>query len=153
MASGLEAKVHAAKVVQFGSGEYESTIGLRERILRTPLGLSFSQEELSLEKDHVHLALFSPDKEVLACLVLVPLDGQALKMRQVAVDDAKQGSGLGKRLVLASEKWAVENGYSEMRLNARISAIPFYLRLGYRTEGDEFIEVGIPHKKMLKPFP
>jgi predicted GNAT family N-acyltransferase len=37
-----------------------------------------------------------------------------------------------------------------MVLNARDTAIPFYLHLGYELVGEPFVEVGIPHRKMRK---
>jgi predicted GNAT family N-acyltransferase len=74
------------------------------------------------------------------------------KMRQVAVSPDRQGSGLGRELVLESEAWARRNGFAEIRLHARLNAVPFYERLGYHVEGDEFLEVGIPHFLMRKLF-
>jgi predicted GNAT family N-acyltransferase len=49
-----------------------------------------------------------------------------------------------------SEKRAGELGAAKMILHARESAIPFYLRLGYRVEGEPFVEVGIPHRAMVR---
>ena len=37
-----------------------------------------------------------------------------------------------------------------MRLHAREAAIPFYVALGYATEGSPFEEVGLPHRTMAK---
>ncbi len=33
-------------------------------------------------------------------------------------------------------------------LQAQTSAVPFYLRAGYRSQGPEFQEAGIPHQEM-----
>jgi predicted GNAT family N-acyltransferase len=71
-------------------------------------------------------------------------------MRQVAVNDKSQRSGIGSRLVAYSEEYAREHGYETMELNARQTAVPFYLRLGYEITGDPFTEVGLPHRKMQK---
>ncbi len=37
-------------------------------------------------------------------------------------------------------------------MHARSYAIPFYSKNGYTSQGEEFLEVGIPHKIMLKLF-
>ncbi len=33
------------KIIEYGSSEYKKAVALRERILRKPLGLSFSESE------------------------------------------------------------------------------------------------------------
>lgn len=138
--------------VPFGSLDYDATVELRREVLRRPLGLDFTDEELAAEEDSVHLA-FLNGEDVLACLVLKPLDPKTLKMRQVAVRDGMQGKGLGRQLVETSEAWGRTNGYSRMTLHARDTAVPFYLALGYAVEGEPFEEVGIPHRAMSKTFP
>lgn len=137
------------RLVEHGSSEYWDTVALRDRVLRKPLGLEFTQQELLAEDGQWHLALFAGD-QVMACLVLVPLDGGEVKMRQVAVDPDAQGQGLGRRLVEGSERLSRERGFGLMTLHARETAIPFYERLGYAVVGEPFTEVGIPHRKMKK---
>ncbi|HSI72957.1 MAG TPA: GNAT family N-acetyltransferase [Fimbriimonas sp.] len=134
--------------VAHGSAEYWSTIELRMRVLRRPLGLDFTEAELSAESDEFHLAAF--DQELIGCLVLVPKESGEIKMRQVAVEPRLQKAGVGTALVLASEELARERGYALITLHARDLAVPFYLRLGYEIEGDPFEEVTIPHVKMIK---
>jgi predicted GNAT family N-acyltransferase len=41
-------------------------------------------------------------------------------------------------------------GYTSLSLHARKSAIGFYRKLGYAAVGKEFIEVTVPHQKMIK---
>jgi hypothetical protein len=50
-------KIHF-KLVDYGSDEYKKAVALREKILRKPLGLFFTKEELEMEKEHVHIAGF-----------------------------------------------------------------------------------------------
>jgi predicted GNAT family N-acyltransferase len=44
----------------------------------------------------------------------------------------------------------LEKGVKLMHCNARKTAVPFYLQLGFETVGEEFEEVGIPHFRMQK---
>jgi ribosomal protein S18 acetylase RimI-like enzyme len=134
--------------VAHSSPEYWATIELRRNILRLPLGLDFSTEELDAEAGDIHLAAFNPD--LVGCLVLVPrLDGE-IKMRQVAVRPDLQRTGLGTQLVVASEVLARSRGFRTMTLHARDTALAFYRRLGYDVEGCPFEEVSIPHYRMSK---
>lgn len=134
-------------VVEHNSPKYWETVRLRDIILRKPLGLEFTQEELLAEDDQFHLALFE-GKEALACLSLVKLSDTEVKMRQVAVAKNQQGRGLGKKLVHFSEEFSKEKGFALMSLHARETAIPFYKKIGYTTVGAPFLEVGITHYRM-----
>lgn len=137
------------RVVEHGSADYHRTVALRFEILRRPLGLTFDPEQLAAEDRELHLALFAED-ELMACLVLTPLADGQIKMRQVAVQAGQQGQGLGRKLVEFSEAVARERGFTRMVLNARDTAVPFYLRLSYAIEGEPFEEVTIPHRHMAK---
>src|SRR5690348_3196872 len=104
-----------------GSAEYEATVSLRRRVLREPLGLDFTRAELAAEAADYHLVA-NEDGALAACLILVPLESGAIKMRQVAVEPALQGRGIGRELVRFAEDFARERGFTRMTLNARTSA-------------------------------
>ena len=136
-------------LIEHGSGEYEETVALRDEVLRKPLGLSYDPAELAGEKDSFHLAL-RKENELVACLVLKPLDERCIKMRQLAVRESSQGKGCGRELVNYAESFVRERGYAEIVLHARETARGFYWKLGYVAEGDFFTEVGLPHLLMRK---
>jgi N-acetylglutamate synthase-like GNAT family acetyltransferase len=139
------------ELVGHGSGEYEESVALRHEVLRKPLGLSYDPAELAGEKDSFHLAL-REGLELVACLVLKPLDERCIKMRQLAVRESSQGKGFGRELVNHAESFAREQGYAEIFLHARETARGFYEKLGYQVEGNPFTEVGLPHLAMRKKF-
>jgi predicted GNAT family N-acyltransferase len=118
-------------------------------VLRWPLGLDFTDEQIQAEDSEVHIAALEADK-VVGCLVLTPMDEGVIKMRQVAVEPELQGQGIGAQVVELSEQVARARGFNEMVLHARDTAVPFYLRLGYEVFGEPFEEVTIPHRKMRK---
>jgi N-acetylglutamate synthase-like GNAT family acetyltransferase len=136
--------------VEFATPEYDETVKLRYNILREPLGLDFTEEQLAAEYSDFHLAAYDDAWILRGCLVLTPKDEKVLKMRQVAVDNIVQSKGIGSLLVKASEVYARAKGYDKMELNARDTAVVFYQKLGYNTEGGMFEEVSIPHFKMVK---
>jgi predicted GNAT family N-acyltransferase len=135
--------------IPFGSERYALTVALRYDILRKPLGLHFTAEQLSKEDKEFHIAYIEEGK-VLGCLILTPKENGIIKMRQVAVAVNQQGKGIGKKMVIYSEIFSKEKGFITMDLNARKTAIPFYLSMNYKTVGDEFEEVTIPHFRMVK---
>ncbi len=137
------------KIVPHYSKDYWKCVRLRDKILREPINLMFSEEELYLENDQIHVGCFDGEK-VVGCFSFVKIDSDTLKMRQVCVDSDKQRNGIGGKLMTFSEEWAKENGYSTVECHARESAVPYYEKHGYKTEGKLFSEVSIPHLKMKK---
>lgn len=136
--------------VEFATPEYDETIALRYKILREPLGLDFTEEQLAAEYADIHLAAYSEAWILRGCLVLTRKTDKVLKMRQVAVSIESQSKGIGTLLVQASEAFARANGFETMELNARDTATHFYEKLNYEKVGEEFVEVNIPHFKMVK---
>ncbi len=136
--------------IDFATPEYDETVRLRYKILRAPLDLDFSAEELAQEYTDIHLAAYNDAWILRGCLVLTPKPNKVLKMRQVAVDSAVQRTGVGRLLVEQSERLAVAKGFELMELNARDTAVPFYQKLNYQIEGEKFVEVGIEHFRMVK---
>jgi predicted GNAT family N-acyltransferase len=129
------------------SPAYWATVALRESILRRPLGLLFSAEELAAERDSHHIACYRGER-LMGCLVLCPVRDGEVRMRQVAVVAEVQGQGIGTALVKYSEALARKLGYRRMSLHARASAVRFYEKLGYSKIGEQFDEVTIPHWAM-----
>jgi predicted GNAT family N-acyltransferase len=137
-------------IIEFATPEYDQTIYLRNKILRIPLGLEFSEDQLSGEYNDIHIGAYNGKGDLLACLVLTPLKDNCIKMRQVAVDSHLQGKGIGTLLCHFVEQYCVKQGYTSIILNARDTAVPFYTKMNYTIEGEAFVEVGIPHNRMVK---
>lgn len=129
--------------------EYLLSLILRYKILRIPLGLTFSSADLAKDNDDVHIGAFDNDV-LLGSLILTDMGDGTVKMRQVAVDDIHQSRGLGKSLVRYADDYARTKGYKLIHCHARDTAKEFYLKQGYKVVGDEFTEVGIKHYYMEK---
>lgn len=72
------------------------------------------------------------------------------KAERVAVRRSARGRGVGRALMVALEDAARTKGHRVLRLAAQEAAIPFYEALGYRPEGEPFLEAGIVHRRMDK---
>lgn len=137
-------------IVEYGTPQYVECVRLRDLVLRKPLGLSFTEDQLASEFNSIHIALVNIELEVIACLVVKPLSDQLAKIRQVAVDPDYQRKGLGKRMSLFAEQYLRNQGYQSIELSARTEAISFYQNQGYKTVGSTYTEIGIDHQKMTK---
>jgi len=117
--------------------------------LRAPLGLDFSQDELSAEACDIHIAAYA-DGILAGCLVMVLFSDSEVKIRQVAVRENLQRKGFGSALTRFAEQLASEKGFASIVLHARQSAVPFYQIHGYLIDSEPFVEVTIPHIRMRK---
>jgi len=139
----------ALKQIDHGTKEYQQMVKLRMDILRQPLGLSFTDEELAREKEDILIGAFDDD-DLLACCLLTRADNNSVRLRQMAVQNNLQGKGIGASMMNFAETLARDKGFKKMVMHARKTALGFYEKLGYSVVGDEFTEVTIPHFVMEK---
>jgi predicted GNAT family N-acyltransferase len=141
----------AIKIIDHNSNEYQKMVQLRLQILRQPLGLSFTSNDLEAEKEDILIAAFEED-EILGCCLLTnsPNNAGALKLRQMAVKGNLQGNGVGRQILHFAENIARDLGNDKLMMHARHNAIGFYEKQGYKTIGEMFEEVSIPHFVMEK---
>lgn len=139
----------ALKILDHGSHEYRQMVKLREDMLRKPLGLGFTSQELEEEKNHMLIAAFEED-DILGCCMLVEEDPKTVRLRQMAVLNDLQGKGIGRALMGFAENIARDRGFKVLSMHARKNAIGFYEKMGYKITSNEFTEVTIPHYVMEK---
>ncbi len=137
------------KFIEYRSAEYAELIKLRYKVLREPLGLNYSAEQLEAEAKDLFLAGFF-DGNLVACCLLVRLPNDELRIRQVATEPKIQGKGFGTQLMNFVENYARQNGFYKLVLHARETAVRFYEKLNYVKVGEPFIEVGMKHWQMEK---
>jgi len=136
--------------IEFGTPEYDEAVYLRSKVLREPLGLEFSVADLKQEFSEFHFGAYDDNWRLIGCLSVRPLDRATAKVRQVAVLPEYQGRQIGKLMMVFIEDWIFSRGFDKISLAARSVVVDFYIKLGYQVDGDEFTEVGIPHRKMIK---
>ena len=139
----------ALKQIDHGSKEYKQMVALRMEILRKPLGLSFTEDELANEKNDILIGAFDEDK-ILACCLLTKVDSATVKLRQMAVQNNLQGKGIGASMMSFAETVARDKGFKKLMMHARNTAIGFYEKFDFKVKGNEFIEVNVPHHVMEK---
>ncbi len=139
----------ALKLIDHGTPEYNDMVKLRYNMLRKPLGLDFSPEELEKEKDDI-LICYYDDNQLEGCCLLTQSDPTEVRLRQMAVIWGLQRHGLGRALMQFAENIARDRGFKKICMHARKTAMGFYEKLGYEKVGEEFEEVSLPHYKMEK---
>jgi N-acetylglutamate synthase-like GNAT family acetyltransferase len=141
------------RIIEYGSCDYQAMVALRDVILRKPLGLTFSPEYLQQEMNDYLIGCYKKENDteiLIGCCILSPVNATTVQLRQMAVDEAYQGRGIGSGIISFAEQQAVQNGFTTLMMHARKTAAGFYEKLGYRIKGNEFTEVGIAHYEMSK---
>ena len=137
------------KMIQYGSKEYEQMVALRHQMLRKPLGLNFTDQELEADKEHVLLGCF--DDDILeGCCMLVQVAPGVVRLRQMAVLSGLQGKGIGRVLVQFAENVARDRRNHKIIMHSRTSSVNFFEKSGYAEVGEPFTELTIQHVVMEK---
>ncbi|MEZ4908731.1 MAG: GNAT family N-acetyltransferase [Saprospiraceae bacterium] len=134
----------------WGSENYKKAVSLRDKVLRKPLGMKFSDEDLAKEKDFEHFGIFDDNGEIIAVLYIKPIGDNTIQLKQMAVDFDYHNQGYGRKLVEYVMNFYSLKGIDLIILHARKEAVGFYEKLNFVIEGDKFYEIGIEHYKMIK---
>lgn len=135
--------------ITWDSDEYRQTLQLREQVLRIPIGLALSPDDIADEDAQFHFTIVE-GAALFGCVVAKPLDRGVVKLRQMAVSPLRQRAGIGRQLIAHVENVLRERGFQHIELSARETALGFYEKLGYRSQGEFYSEQGIAHIRMLK---
>jgi N-acetylglutamate synthase-like GNAT family acetyltransferase len=127
--------------------EYDLEKELRNRVLRIPLGLLLSENDVRDEDTQIHFVAMDTQGQVIGC-VLVAFYGKLAKIRQMAIDESYRSRGIGTELMKYAEKAARARNVQKVTLHARVSARGFFEGLGYTATSEVFTEVTIPHVAM-----
>jgi predicted GNAT family N-acyltransferase len=143
--------------IQLDDPLYPQACALREDVLLSTVGWTMDDYRREMPgreeaaEHYVAVADHPQGERVIACACLLPpqTGETAGKVTQVCVDRQRQGEGVGRRLLTSIEARAFgELALEQLYCHAQVDALPFYERLGWRSSGEEFIEAGIPHRKM-----
>jgi GNAT superfamily N-acetyltransferase len=131
--------------------EWEKYYDLRWRILRAPWKQPRGSEKDPTDEIAFHVFVLSDEDMPLGAGRFHFLDDKTVQIRYMAVDESAQRRGIGKILIHTLEAEAIKKGANRVVLNARDTALPFYLKTGYIIIGKgETLYGQIPHTKMEK---
>jgi len=139
----------------------DEILPLRHAVLRPGKPVSaamFAGDELS-----EHVAAWDGG-EVVGCATVfpdpwpgaeaAPAEPAAWRLRGMAVEPSRQGSGIGRQVLAAAVQVAAAAGAPLIWANARVSALPFYEANGWAAVGEEWDtpDTGLPHRKIVTAF-
>lgn len=110
------------------------------------------EEEYDLaDETAFHVAAYREDGTPVGTGRLLVVDTDppgTARIGRMAVLKNARGLGAGDALMRALIAEAGNRAREHLIINSQTHAIPFYQRHGFRATGQEFIEAGIPHKRM-----
>ena len=118
---------------------------LRETVFVIEQGVPLELEWDGLDSKAIHLLAVAANGTPVGTARLLT-DGHIGRMAVLA-DWRRQGIGsaLLQRLLEISSERQLPPPF----LNAQTRAVEFYRRFGFEVEGDEFMDAGIPHRRMV----
>lgn len=130
--------------------EWKAYYALRFNVLREPWNQPPGSEVLADEDQAIH-AIAVEDEEVLGVARMHESSPKQGQVRCVAIATAAQGKGIGKAIMAYLEDQAKTKGWTEIVLEARENAVPFYERIGYTIIAESYLLFGeIQHYRMSK---
>jgi len=131
--------------------EFKHYYHLRWKLLRSPWKQPEGSESDELEKQCFHIMAVDEDMKVIAVARLQFNSNTEAQIRYMAVDQAHERQGIGRRLIDSMERHAIEKNCTQIVLDAREPAINFYKKSGYKTiEKTYLLFDEIQHYRMIK---
>lgn len=128
---------------------------LRQQVLRPLLPTDAARFDGDDDPTTIHLAIRAGQDVIgVTSLYRRPCPDRdadaAMQLRGMAVAPKNRGRGVGSALLDSSVRHARAVGVTVLWCNARVEAVGFYLRHGWRTLGREFDIPGVgPHHRMF----
>ena len=142
-------KIEIAKIIAYQSQEYQQACQLRYELFFAEHNLPWSVLQDEAQAEYVHVAILCRDI-VLAYGQLAPKADGVFQVCQMVVKPDYQGQQLGRSILLKLIEIARQEQAIALTLNARLTAVGFYQKLGFITCGTIFPSAvtGVPHIKM-----
>jgi predicted N-acetyltransferase YhbS len=136
-------------------GELPEVLALRMRVLRPGQEVRASDYDGTPGIRHV---VAVGGEHVVGCATVFPSpyedEPAAWQLRGMAVEPGWQKSGVGGRVLRRAIELVTEAGAPLLWANARVSALGFYVRLGFEVLGEEFVygPSSLPHRVIVLPL-
>lgn len=119
---------------------------VRSPVFEIEQGVSRAIERDGFDKDCIHVLAYDDNNEPVGTARLMP-DG---KIGRMAVIKEWRKKGIGGKMLAALIETASEKKMDQLFLNSQKTAVGFYSKFGFKSQGSEFIEADIIHIKMVK---
>lgn len=143
---GIEIPVQGEPKLTVRKISAEDTVDIRQIVLWP----TKTRSELILpdDEDGTHFGAFAAHHLVSVISLFDTSDG--IRFRKFATLHSSQGQGVGTFLLQHAIEWARSAGGKRIWCDARLSALPFYAKLGFAQEGEVFEKSGVSYIVMSR---
>lgn len=128
---------------------YKDSLEIRLEIFIQEQGYPDGSEIDELEEHTTHL-VFYENEQAIATSRIYSIEKNTYRIERVAVRKEARKRGLGAKLIQEAEAKITALGGKQITLKSEDIAINFYKKMGYEAIGNEIIEYGFSHQKMVK---
>lgn len=137
------------KIIEYTSPEYFQTLRLREDVMRKPLGLQLSEDDVKNDHKRIHIGGYIGDELICGCSLGI-IHQKMGHIFSVYVKQEYQNQGIGQQLMAFAEHYAEQSGVGRLYVEGRKTAKNFYIKCGFRPCGHEYIDMNILHQDLKK---
>jgi len=117
---------------------------VREAVFIREQGVPVELEWDGMDETSHHVLALSNTGQAIGC-------GRILSnahIGRIAVMPEWRGKKVGTAILEGLLAYASSRHYPEVDLDAQVQALPFYRNFGFVEEGEDFLDAGIPHRKI-----
>ena len=137
------------KFIQYNSPPYTEALRLREDVMRKPLGILLSEEDIKDDDNKTHICGYYGDELVCGCSLKV-IHHKIAHIYSVFVKQIYQNQGIGQELMTFAESYAKSLGVARLYVEGRKAAQRFYQKCDFTPCGSEYVDMNILHQDMRK---
>jgi len=120
---------------------------IREQVFIQEQQIAVADEWDAEDAVSVHFVVYDQDQPIATARLL-----QNNSVGRVAVLKSHRGLGIGKLLMQQIIQQAKHQQREFLKLSSQVHAIQFYAGLGFKVEGEQYLDCGIPHIDMRLLF-
>lgn len=120
---------------------------IREQVFIQEQQIAVADEWDAEDAVSVHFVIYDQDQPIATARLL-----KNNSVGRVAVLKSHRGAGIGKLLMQQIIQQAKHQQREFLKLSSQVHAIQFYAGLGFKVEGEQYLDCGIPHIDMRLLF-
>lgn len=129
-----------------GEEDLSPAFAIRRKVFIEEQNVPEEIEMDDLDAYAIHAVAYAGEKAVATGRIIY--DGETYKIGRIAVLKEERGKQYGDFIVRMLLDKAFLHGAKEVLLSSQLSAVGFYEKIGFETEGEVFEEAGISHIPM-----
>ena len=120
---------------------------IREQVFIQEQQIAVEDEWDAEDAVSLHFVVYDQDQPIATARLL-----QNNSVGRVAVLKSHRGTGIGKLLMQQIIQQAKHEQREFLKLSSQVHAMQFYAGLGFKVEGEQYLDCGIPHIDMRLLF-